>query len=150
MSIKKIDTPCIGICSTIYGDEICRGCKRNYQEVINWNKFSTQQKDRVLQRLWQQIIEACQDKITITDEKQLSAQCDKYNIRYSHQQNPLCWAFYLLQEGHSKIQSIEKYGFKITVPHTSLTKLYQQIDQQILDGISKVEQSDFVAKNSRR
>lgn len=135
MSLKKIDTPCIGICSTIYGDEVCRGCKRSYQEVIDWNTYSNEQRKSIFSRLWSNIEKACEDKIKITDLKKLRSQCDKYNIRYFEEQSPLCWAYYLLQEGHSKIQNLKQYGLYIQSAYKdlSLTELYQIIDQQLLD-----------------
>lgn len=135
MSLKNIDTPCIGICSTIYGDNLCRGCKRTYQEVIDWNIYSEDAKSDIMSRLWLQIVNACCDKIQVLDESILAEQCKKYNIRFSQQQDSRCWAFYLLREGHSKIRSIEKYGIKILAPYDemSLRDLYQRIDQQILD-----------------
>ena len=30
------DTPCIAICSTSQGDEICKGCGRSFEEVQHW------------------------------------------------------------------------------------------------------------------
>ena len=33
-------TPCIGRCSTTFGDEICKGCGRTYVQVIQWNGLS--------------------------------------------------------------------------------------------------------------
>lgn len=33
----KPDSPCIGYCSTSFGDDICKGCGRNFLEVIQWN-----------------------------------------------------------------------------------------------------------------
>ena len=48
---KKTRTPCVGICSTTYGDEVCRGCKRFYFEVINWNKYDEDEKDAIWKRL---------------------------------------------------------------------------------------------------
>ena len=30
------DSPCAGYCSTSHGDEICKGCGRTFDEVINW------------------------------------------------------------------------------------------------------------------
>ncbi len=30
------DTPCIAICSTSQGDEMCKGCGRSFEEVQNW------------------------------------------------------------------------------------------------------------------
>ncbi|MBK8327782.1 MAG: DUF1289 domain-containing protein [Moraxellaceae bacterium] len=37
-------TPCIGLCSTVFGDSVCRGCMRFIHEVIDWNRYSTEQK----------------------------------------------------------------------------------------------------------
>ena len=34
------DTPCIAICSTSQGDEICKGCGRSFSEVQNWTQMS--------------------------------------------------------------------------------------------------------------
>lgn len=46
------DSPCVGICSTTnLGDEICLGCGRTAQEVIDWNTYSDQQKILINQRL---------------------------------------------------------------------------------------------------
>ncbi|MCF8976542.1 DUF1289 domain-containing protein, partial [Pseudomonas edaphica] len=33
MSNQAIKTPCVGLCSTVYGDLVCRGCKRFHHEV---------------------------------------------------------------------------------------------------------------------
>ena len=44
-------TPCVGICSTTYGDLVCRGCKRFAHEVASWNGYRADQRDAVLQRL---------------------------------------------------------------------------------------------------
>lgn len=44
-------TPCIGICSTTYGDLICRGCKRFAHEVTGWNGYADAQRAAVWQRL---------------------------------------------------------------------------------------------------
>ncbi len=44
-------SPCIGVCSTTYGDFICRGCKRFAHEVVAWNQFSEAQREAVRERL---------------------------------------------------------------------------------------------------
>jgi predicted Fe-S protein YdhL (DUF1289 family) len=31
-----LDAPCIAICSTSQGDEMCKGCGRTFDEVQNW------------------------------------------------------------------------------------------------------------------
>lgn len=46
------DSPCVGICSaTALGDEVCIGCGRTFQEVIDWNTYSDEQKIAINQRL---------------------------------------------------------------------------------------------------
>ena len=44
-------SPCIGVCSTTYGDLICRGCYRFAHEVTQWNGYEPAQRATVLARL---------------------------------------------------------------------------------------------------
>ncbi|MCZ6708751.1 MAG: DUF1289 domain-containing protein, partial [Gammaproteobacteria bacterium] len=44
-------TPCVGICSTTFGDLVCRGCKRFAHEVVQWNGFEPAQQAIVWARL---------------------------------------------------------------------------------------------------
>ena len=44
-------TPCVGICSTTYGDLVCRGCKRFAHEIVQWNGYDAAQQDAVRERL---------------------------------------------------------------------------------------------------
>lgn len=45
------ESPCIGQCSTTYGDDICKGCGRTFIEVINWIIFDDAEKAAVWERL---------------------------------------------------------------------------------------------------
>ena len=47
MHKTKASTPCLGICSTTYGDDVCKGCKRFVHEVIGWNKYETSEKESI-------------------------------------------------------------------------------------------------------
>ena len=62
LSGKRSDTasPCIGVCSTVLGDEICRGCGRSFEEVLNWHQFSDEQKRAINRRLTEQAQRAAQ------------------------------------------------------------------------------------------
>jgi len=51
MTDSFIRSPCIGICTTAAGGEICRGCHRTFEQVINWNKLTDQQKISVLKEI---------------------------------------------------------------------------------------------------
>ena len=68
---RKIKTPCVGICSTTYGDEVCRGCKRFQHEVIQWNSYSDQQKEIVWNRLEALKVQIMKTKFNIIDESKL-------------------------------------------------------------------------------
>jgi predicted Fe-S protein YdhL (DUF1289 family) len=46
-------TPCVGICSTTYGDLVCRGCKRFSHEIVGWNAYSDPQRREIETRLRQ-------------------------------------------------------------------------------------------------
>ena len=63
LASKTTETPCIGICSTIYGDYVCRGCFRSAQEVVDWNGYNTSQKLVILNRLNQTITQVLQTKL---------------------------------------------------------------------------------------
>ncbi|UXY16887.1 DUF1289 domain-containing protein [Chitiniphilus purpureus] len=45
------DSPCIALCSTALGDEVCRGCGRTFSEVANWVFLSDAEKEQVWRRL---------------------------------------------------------------------------------------------------
>ncbi|HSC78906.1 MAG TPA: DUF1289 domain-containing protein [Chitinolyticbacter sp.] len=45
------DSPCVALCSTALGDDVCRGCGRTFFEVANWVFLSDAEKDAVWQRL---------------------------------------------------------------------------------------------------
>lgn len=44
-------SPCIGVCSTTYGDLVCRGCYRFAHEVAQWNGYEPAQRAAVVERL---------------------------------------------------------------------------------------------------
>ena len=45
------DAPCIAICSTSQGDDICKGCGRSFNEVQNWTVMSPSEKRIVWRRI---------------------------------------------------------------------------------------------------
>lgn len=44
-------TPCAGRCSTVFGDSVCRGCRRFNHEVIKWNTYTAEQHTAIWCRL---------------------------------------------------------------------------------------------------
>ncbi len=48
------DTPCIAICSTSQGDEVCKGCGRSFAEVQHWTAMTPVEKRATWRRISQQ------------------------------------------------------------------------------------------------
>jgi len=48
------DTPCIAICSTSQGDQVCKGCGRTFEEVQHWLAMSPVEKRVTWRRITQQ------------------------------------------------------------------------------------------------
>lgn len=44
-------SPCIGHCTTVLGDEVCRSCLRSFDEIISWPTISDAQRIAINQRI---------------------------------------------------------------------------------------------------
>ena len=60
-------TPCIGVCSTTYGDDICRGCRRFRHEITSWINYSDLEKNIINRRLEKFKIIVLEEKFIVTD-----------------------------------------------------------------------------------
>ena len=107
---KSLKTPCIGVCSTVFGDEVCRGCKRFQNEVIDWNSYQDSQKIAVLSRLESLKTQIMESKISIVNKKLLQNQLDTLDIKYVIDDNPFCWVFDLLRQASQSIDSLQDFG----------------------------------------
>lgn len=45
------DTPCIAICSTSQGDDVCKGCGRSFDEVQHWPAMTPGEKRATWRRI---------------------------------------------------------------------------------------------------
>jgi len=75
-----INTPCIGICSTVYGDEVCRGCKRRFKEIIDWNNLDLNYQDQIWARLNSQAQQVLNKNIKIIDLNLFNQALVKYRV----------------------------------------------------------------------
>jgi len=107
---RSVKTPCIGVCSTVFGDEVCRGCKRFQNEVIDWNGYQDSQKIAVLSRLESLKTQIMESKISIVNKKLLQNQLDTLDIKYVIDDNPFCWVFDLLRQASQSIDSLQDFG----------------------------------------
>ena len=84
-------TPCIGVCSTTYGDLVCRGCKRFAHEIVAWNGFAQTQRDVVWARLRRLLAESVGAHVCITDATLLRAAARRAGVAEDAQ--PEAFAF---------------------------------------------------------
>lgn len=129
--IRKVPTPCIGVCSTGIGDDVCRGCKRFAHEVIDWNAYSDAQRRIIAERRESYLVNAVRSQLEIVDEPLLLAQLRHQQIRFHREQNPYCWVFELLRAGASQIADPTDYGLRPTTQARGvpLVELRRRIDE---------------------
>lgn len=132
MTRRSLNTPCIGLCSTVYGDAVCRGCKRYDYEIIDWNTYTETQQALTWQRLEKLLEEIMRDKLIITDRELLEEKLIKHSIRFRSEQSSYYWAYLLLTKGARLIKNTEAYGIKILSPSDQqpLWELREQIDTE--------------------
>lgn len=127
-----IKTPCVGLCSTVYGDLVCRGCKRFHHEVIHWNGYNEDEKRAVWLRLEQLLVQVMTAKLEIFDADKLQLQLVQRKIRFVPHQSEYCWAYQLIARGARVISQVEVYGF-VLLPefrNWSLPELRDAIDRE--------------------
>ena len=122
---RIIKSPCIGVCSTGLGDNVCRGCKRYANEVICWNAYSDEERMAILDRLEQLLVQVVSSKVEVVDEEKLRSQLLLQNIPFDEHANPHCWILNLLKAGASQISNLSDYGCSAkrrwrSVPFTQL------------------------------
>ena len=110
MSIPRIETPCVGLCSTVYGDLVCRGCKRFSHEIVSWNAYTEEEKRAVWLRLEQLLTQVMAAKLEVFDAQLLRQQLQARQIRFAEGQSPYAWAYQLIARGARVIQQLEAYG----------------------------------------
>lgn len=113
MPNQIIKTPCVGLCSTVYGDLVCRGCKRFHHEVINWNGYDEAEKRAVWLRLEQLLVQVMTAKLEVFDAGKLRQQLELRKIRFVPNQSEYCWAYQLIARGARVISKIEAYGLAL-------------------------------------
>jgi len=109
---KRSATPCLGICSTTFGDEVCKGCKRFSHEVVSWTKYSLEEREIVNNRLEKFKIKILKNRFEIIDKKLLAKQLQDKAISFNNSLDPLTWIFDLFRAAGSQSFDLSNYGIK--------------------------------------
>ncbi|GIR01321.1 MAG: DUF1289 domain-containing protein [Gammaproteobacteria bacterium] len=134
MRKNRSSTPCIGICSTTFGDDVCKGCKRFSHEITNWGKFSTDERAVVNSRLEQFKTTILEEKFTISDSELFESKMNEFSINFNSSLEPITWIFDLLRASSNKDLNVNDFGVEILPAFSdlSLIELRDLINQEML------------------
>ena len=134
MRKNRSSTPCIGICSTTFGDDVCKGCKRFSHEITNWGKFSTDERAVVNSRLEQFKIIILEEKFIISDSCLFESKMNEFSINFNSSLDPVTWVFDLLRASSNEDLDLNDFGIEILPQFSelSLLELRDLINQEML------------------
>ncbi len=109
---KPLTTPCVGLCSTVFGDSVCRGCMRFIHEVIDWNRYNDTQKQLVWQRLDEHLHIILPQLVRIYDPRKIIALVQSHHL--AHNPNNMWRCVYdLIRASDKRFISLEDCGFQL-------------------------------------
>jgi predicted Fe-S protein YdhL (DUF1289 family) len=131
--MRKRSSPCVGICSTTYGDLVCRGCKRFAHEIVAWNGFDTEQRDTVWERLFELRDGAIAQQLSICDHDALMARATVVNTPDRGTLSALNLAYEVLRTTLLPLSELAEIGIQPLnpgAPGDRTRDLVRQIDQE--------------------
>ncbi len=129
---KRSSTPCLGICSTTFGDEVCKGCKRFAHEIVNWTKYSEEEREIVNNRLEEFKIKILKHRFKITDKELFSNNLDQMGINFNHSLDPLTWIFDLFRATGSQAIELKRFGIE-SLEYFDPKTIRDIINKELLD-----------------
>lgn len=131
-----LKSPCVGFCSTTFGDPVCRGCKRLLAEVDGWNLLTTEQQQQIWQRLWQQTVVIVRQHIRISDPLLLQNQLQRFAIRHHPAAPAEVLAMDLLRAGSEKMQQLQAYGIEPLTEFNDLSpaRLFNRMNRMLYEA----------------
>ena len=131
---ERVLTPCIGLCSTTYGDSVCKGCKRFAHEIVDWNRYEEKKKMAVMARLTQLMVDVVSRYLMVIDISLLKTTLDIHSLRYRKGQPPECWAYDLFRQTKGRFAHISDLGLakRPEVERLGTTDLWHQMNKDFL------------------
>lgn len=138
MPHSRPKTPCVGLCSTVFGDSVCRGCRRFVHEVIDWNKYSPEQQHIIWQRLDEHLRLILPQFVKIYDPCKIVAHLQHQQLFYD-KTNIWRGVYSLLRLHHKGFLILDDVGFKV-----SHNQAWELIQQQLYALANAYYQKDFL------
>ena len=128
---NRTRTPCVGICSTTYGDDVCRGCKRFSFEVINWNAFNPEERESVWKRLEKLKSQIMASRLKVFDPIKLEESIKHFQLKIKDDLNDLSKAFELIKQVSESFSNLDEFGIDIFEKNKSLATLKEEIENEL-------------------
>ena len=129
--VNRTRTPCVGICSTTYGDDVCRGCKRFSFEVINWNSFKPEERESVWKRLEKLKSQIMASRLKIFDPKKLEDSIKHFQLKIKDDLNDFSKAFEVIKQVSESFDNLDEFGIDVFEKNKSLTVLKEEIENEL-------------------
>ena len=123
-------TPCVGICSTTYGDLVCRGCKRFAHEIDQWNGYASDQRVLVWERLFKLREGAFSAHADVVDGKRLLERAKGFRVADLDALSQLNIAYEVVRRA-GRETDFAALGIAPHAPATSASALYERIEQEL-------------------
>ena len=143
---NSVTTPCVGICSSGIGDDVCRGCKRFAHEVIDWNSYTDEQRELILKRLDYLLIQIIKLKLYLFDSNKIINLLKEDDITFDKTRDPHCWAYELIRSRRREYIEPELWGCRLRPPYVgqSIGALQEVIEKEFFD-LSQAHYERYIA-----
>lgn len=132
MLFHRTPTPCVGICSTTYGDTVCRGCRRYLHEVIDWNRYGEDEKRAIWRRLDSLQAQILPNHFLIAAADRLRAQLRHYRIPHRAEADDWGCLYALLKATARQAPDLAEFGvIRLDRSRKTLEQLRDQINGEL-------------------
>ena len=132
MQKKRSSTPCLGICSTTFGDEVCKGCKRFAHEIVSWTKYSLEEREIINDRIEKFKIKILSDRFKVIDSELLASKLEEKAINFNHSLDPITWIFDLFRAAGSQAFDLSGYVIQ-TLKQFNPKTIKDEINDELLE-----------------
>lgn len=123
-------TPCAGRCSTVFGDAVCRGCRRFNHEVIQWNTYSTVQQNAVWIRLDAQLDQILVPMLPLADLRHVEGFVLSKRVRLRPEASKGRKLYHALKICEKNKNFTQESGLGIT--EQQVKALWQEFERRVL------------------
>lgn len=138
------------MCSTTYGDLVCRGCRRFSHEIVNWNGYGDEEKLAVWARLNAFKEQVVLGRLEVLDAELLEEKLRAHRVPFADADGPGVRAYELLRRGARHMRRLEAYGLRALPAFAELepAALRDVIDRDLLT-LSEAHYERYVLPDCR-